>query len=105
MRSAEAYYIYKVSLTIGNTLLWLNLQPHGSAINLLFEDEAMPKLVRLENKQGMKVSLTDFGCRIVSIQLPIKGQLMDMVVNYPQVDDYLNDVFIWKQHVGPYVTV
>jgi aldose 1-epimerase len=61
----------------------------------------MPKLVRRENKQEMKVSLTDFRCRIVSIQLSVNGQLMDMVLNYPQVDDYLNDVFYLGATCGP----
>ena len=48
-------------------------------------------LIVLENKRGMKVALSDFGARVVSILVPDKdGNMVDVVLGYDHIDKYVN---------------
>ncbi|WP_257670726.1 aldose epimerase family protein [Parapedobacter tibetensis] len=48
-------------------------------------------LVVLENNRGVRVALTDYGARIVGIQVPDKsGQLIDVVLGFNTINDYVH---------------
>lgn len=55
------------------------------------DGQAMPvKLFTLENSQGMKVQLTNFGCIVTSIETPDReGNKADVVLGYETLDKYL----------------
>jgi aldose 1-epimerase len=54
----------------------------------------------LINKQGMQVTLLDFGARVSSILLPVRGKLTEMTLGYNNLDDYLQDEFYLGASVG-----
>jgi aldose 1-epimerase len=48
-------------------------------------------LIILKNKRGMKVAVSDYGARIVSILVPDnKGRIIDVVLGFNNIDDYLS---------------
>ena len=51
------------------------------------------KSVTLTNKDGMTVTLLNFGARLVSIKVPVRGDLTEMLVAYKQYEDYLTDSY------------
>lgn len=47
-------------------------------------------LYTLTNKRGCEVTVTNYGAKIVSLMVPNKsGQLTDVVLGHPSIDDYL----------------
>jgi aldose 1-epimerase len=57
----------------------------------MVEGQDLPvKLITLENSNGMKVSLTNFGCIVTSIETPDRdGKIDDVVLGYESLDKYL----------------
>jgi len=54
-------------------------------------DKLKSHLIILENNRGMKVALSDYGARIVSILVPDKdGRKIDVVLGFDQIDKYVN---------------
>ena len=48
-------------------------------------------LIILKNKRGMKVAISDYGARIVSILVPDnKGEMIDVVLGFDNIDGYLS---------------
>ena len=60
------------------------------------------KSVILTNKDGMTATLLNFGARLVSIKVPVRGDLTEMLVAYKQHEDYLTDPYFWAQSVVVY---
>lgn len=49
-------------------------------------------LITIENKQGMQLSMTDFGAAIVSLKVPDRdGKLTDVVLGYDTAAEYETD--------------
>ena len=61
-----------------------------TAMLVLFScKEREPQLYILSNDSGMKVSITDFGGRIVSMEVPDReGELRDVVLGFDDLKDY-----------------
>ncbi|WDE08831.1 galactose mutarotase [Thalassomonas viridans] len=55
---------------------------------------------RLANAQGMQVQLLDFGARVASISLPVKGKQTEMTLGYPHLEDYRHDPYYLGASVG-----
>jgi aldose 1-epimerase len=54
-------------------------------------DGKQVELITLKNKNGMEVSITNYGGRVVSIMVPDRsGKLEDIVLGYESIDGYLN---------------
>jgi aldose 1-epimerase len=49
--------------------------------------------VTLTNKDGMTATLLNFGARLVSIKVPVRGDLTEMLVAYKEHEDYLTDPY------------
>lgn len=50
-------------------------------------------LIILQNRRGMKVAVSDYGARIVSILVPdSKGEIVDVVLGFNTIDDYLSAI-------------
>lgn len=50
-------------------------------------------LYTLKNKNGLKLSVTNFGARVVELWTPDKdGQFKDIVLGYATIDQYLNNI-------------
>ena len=47
----------------------------------------------LTNKDGMTATLLNFGARLVSIKVPVRGDLTEMLVAYKEHEDYLTDPY------------
>lgn len=57
----------------------------------------------LRNTNGAFVAVTDYGARIVSILVPDKhGNLVDVVLGYNHIDDYITDDFYLGAIIGRY---
>src|SRR5690554_4279234 len=53
-------------------------------------DDDSTSLYVLQNNNGMEVTVTNFGGRIVSVMVPDKdGNLKDVVLGYDNIDDYI----------------
>jgi aldose 1-epimerase len=53
-------------------------------------------LVILKNRRGMRVAISDYGARIVSILVPDnKGNMIDVVLGFNTIDDYLTATEIY----------
>lgn len=64
--------------------------PSEQSFEKCFEN-SKSHLIILENKRGMKVALTDFGARIVSILVPDRdGKMIDVVLGYENIDKYIH---------------
>lgn len=55
----------------------------------------------LQNINGMRVELIDFGARVKSIKLPINGQLTEMTLTYDEANDFLTDPYYIGATCGP----
>lgn len=51
------------------------------------------KSVTLTNKDGMTATLLNFGARLVSIKVPVRDDLTEMLVAYKEHEDYLTDPY------------
>lgn len=70
-----------------NAVLGVNAEDFNRVI-----DGKPVKLYTIENKNGMKVQITNFGGRIVSIIVPDKeGVFGDVSLGYSTLDEYLDD--------------
>ena len=62
-----------------------------------------PKLIRLINKTGATVCLTDIGAAVVAVTVPDKnGCMADVALGYKNIDDYMNDSPCSGKIVGRY---
>ncbi len=60
-------------------------------------------LYKLENRHGMKVTLTDYGAAVVSLWTPDrKGKLDDVVLGFSSLEKYLEHSFFFGCTVGRY---
>ena len=58
-------------------------------------------LITLENKNGMRLSVTDYGAAIVSLIVPDKNeQPVDVVLGYPDVSAYEPDTYAFGATIG-----
>ncbi|MHB1921027.1 MAG: aldose epimerase family protein, partial [Chitinophagaceae bacterium] len=65
--------------------------PDTSAFSQMVDGKAV-HLYELANKNGMKVAITNYGGRIVSILVPdSSGKFRDVVLGYKSLDGYLKD--------------
>jgi aldose 1-epimerase len=63
---------------------------HPEAFNKIVDGKQVELFV-LENKNGLEMSVTNFGGRIVSLMVPDKsGKMEDIVLGYESIDGYLN---------------
>lgn len=61
------------------------------------------ELYTLENKNGLKVQVTNYGGRIVSIIVPDKfGNMTDVALGYSSIDEYLSDGMNQSGIIGRY---
>jgi aldose 1-epimerase len=52
-------------------------------------------LYKLKNSNCIEVEIINYGCIITSIKIPDKnGNLIDIVLGYDNLNDYINDPFI-----------
>lgn len=57
--------------------------------------EKLAFLYELKNKNGMKVTLTNFGARIVDIFIPIDEHLRNISLSATSVEDYYQkDIYV-----------
>jgi aldose 1-epimerase len=54
----------------------------------------------LSNRQGMRVTLLDFGATLVSVQVPVKQELREIVLGYDRLEDYKADNYYLGCTVG-----
>lgn len=60
-------------------------------------------LFTLENKNGLKVHLTNYGARIVTLYTPDKnGEMADIALGFDNIDEYLSDPMYLGCIVGRY---
>jgi aldose 1-epimerase len=59
------------------------------------------RTVTLHNSAGMRVTLMNLGARLISIKVPVKGELTEMLLAYPNLNDYLDDSFYVGAVCGP----
>ena len=65
------------------------------------QDDTKASLLTIENKNGMRLSMTDFGAAIVSLQVPDRdGRLVDVVLGYDKVADYETDTNAFGATIG-----
>lgn len=58
-------------------------------------------LYTISNKNGAKLSVTDYGAAIVSLLVPDnKGELRDVVLGYDKVEDYQSHTFYFGAFIG-----
>ena len=61
------------------------------------------KLYTLTNKNGVKVEITNYGGKVVSINVPDKdGNLGDIVLGYESIDEYIKGNFYFGALIGRY---
>ena len=67
------------------------------------EDGRTADLYTLENENGMKVEITNFGGIIVRLFVPNRdGQLDDIVLGYDKLEQYFNDPNYFGALIGRY---
>jgi aldose 1-epimerase len=67
------------------------------------EDGRPVKIFTLTNRQGMEVKITEYGCIIVSLNVPDRdGKLGDVVLGYDDVQDYFDMNPFFGSIVGRY---
>ena len=60
-------------------------------------------LYTLTNANGMEVTVTDFGGRIVSVMVPDRaGELRDVVLGFDNIDDYIHVTSDFGAAIGRY---
>lgn len=65
------------------------------------KDGTKVSLITIENKQGMQLSMTDFGAAIVSLKVPDRnGKLTDVVLGYDKAADYETDTNAFGATLG-----
>jgi aldose 1-epimerase len=61
------------------------------------------QVFELSNRNGLKMTLTDFGGRVVSLQVPDRnGKLDDIVLGYDHVEQYINGNPYFGALIGPF---
>lgn len=70
------------------------MKPYQIPNKIAFEKNVNGKkshLIILKNKRGMKVAVSDYGARVVSILVPDnKGEMTDVVLGFDTIEDYLS---------------
>ncbi|WP_286272820.1 aldose epimerase family protein [Thalassotalea hakodatensis] len=56
----------------------------------------------IKNHQGDTLSITNFGARIIRWQTKVGDESRNIVLGYPDLEDYLTDPFFMGAIVGPY---
>ena len=59
------------------------------------------RTVTLHNSAGMRVTLMNLGARLISIKVPVKGEPTEMLLAYPNLNDYREDSFYLGAVCGP----
>ena len=82
----------------------MNFQPQISKIPFgVLSDNKLVSLYTIENQQGMKVSITDFGSTVTAILVQDRSEtLFDVVLGYENIDDYVNDPYYMGGIIGRY---
>ncbi len=65
----------------------------------------MIKTFEINNQIGDKVMLMDLGARLVSWQTNVADEVRDIVIHYPNVQDYYNDSSYLGAVIGPYAGI
>ena len=65
----------------------------------------MIKTFEINNQIGDRVILMDLGARLVSWQTLVAGEVRDIVLHYPNVQDYYNDENYLGAVIGPYANL
>ncbi|MCW8877256.1 MAG: galactose mutarotase [Kangiellaceae bacterium] len=60
------------------------------------------ELLTITNKNGMSCTILPYGGIIQSIRFPVEGELVETVLNYADLEDYLSDNFYLGAIVGRY---
>ncbi len=69
----------------------------------LTPDEKKVEIFTFENRNGMRIKITNYGARVTSVLAPDRsGKLDDIVLGYDNLDDYLKDEFYLGAIVGRY---
>lgn len=64
-------------------------------------DHQTVSLYRMENANGASMTISDYGCRIVSVMVPDKnGELRNVVLGYSSLEGYLTDTAFLGAIVG-----
>ncbi len=80
-----------------------SIMPYSKADFEATIDGKKTSLFTLENTQGMKVTLTNYGAKIVSIMVPDKaGKLADMALGFKSIEEYQTQDAGQGAVVGPY---
>lgn len=51
------------------------------------------EIITLHNKNGMEVSITNFGGIITSIKVPVNGKLVETVLGFDTFEEYISDAY------------
>jgi aldose 1-epimerase len=86
----------------GNKNQALPATPDAAAFDTTIDGKKVG-LLMLENKNGMKVYVTNYGARIVAVYAPDKdGNISDIALGYSSIKGYLNDSMYLGPTVGRY---
>jgi len=67
------------------------------------KDGRTVSIYKLTNRHEMEVEISDFGCVVVSLQVPDRdGVLEDIVLGYDTLDEYVGDTYYFGCIVGRY---
>jgi aldose 1-epimerase len=84
----------------GNKNIVALAMPDTAAFDTTLDGKSV-KLFMLENKNGMKVFVTNYGARIVAVYAPDKnGTISDIALGYSSIKGYLNDNMFLGPTVG-----
>lgn len=101
-------YLYAFSFVAGVMFLSISCSDmkNSDKQKKLFEKEIGGKhvaLFTLENRNGVKVNLTNYGGKIVNIWLPDKnGKMADIILGFNTIDEYLKGSKSFGATVGRY---
>ena len=60
------------------------------------------KVATLESRAGLRVSVLNLGATICSLEVPTASGPANVVLSYPDIDDYASDPFFLGTTVGPF---
>ncbi|MDJ0657081.1 MAG: aldose epimerase family protein [Xanthomonadales bacterium] len=67
-----------------------------------YQQGAELEAATLQVEGGLQVMVLNLGASIASIKVPTRNGLIDAVLSYPRLEDYLDDPFFMGSTVGPY---
>ena len=60
------------------------------------------KVVSIENESGARVDILNYGARMMGVWLPVNGELINIVLGYKKLEDYLSDKYFMGGITGRY---